>query len=201
VPKIVFKGITKADDPVLLEVKERPQGAKELRVSEHYMWTSLVFALPCMLLCLALLFVKKEMMQDFPMIRPMIPLGILLGIACCLLHELLHAVLQPKEATAYIGFIPSQFMFYMKCKEPISKKRFIAMALLPMILGVIPLIAFLVSENQTLNAIFWPMAMIGLVSPAPDYLNVYHIIRQVPAGAYIQDAPQGMCWFVKVGMV
>lgn len=196
-PKIILKGITQINDPVLEEVNERPDGARVLPVSEHFMWTSLIFAVPVMLLCIALIFVKRYMMQDFPMIRWMIPAGILLGILCCMLHELLHAVLQPQGATAYIGFIPSKFMFYMKCKEPLSKRRFIVMSLLPAVLGVIPMAAFLGCEQPMLNSIFWPMAMIGLVSPAPDYLNVYHVLKKVPKGAYIQDDTEGMCWFKK----
>lgn len=39
----------------------------------------------------------------------------------------------------------------------------------------------------------WSMAIIGLVSPLPDYLNVYCVLKQVLKGAYIQDDKDGMC--------
>ncbi len=196
-PKIIFKGITKPDDPIFDEVEPRPKNAITLKIPEHNMFVSLIFAVPFFLICLALIPLKASWMGDFPMTRGFIPLGIILGILCYFLHELLHALPQPKRAKVYIGLIPSQFMFYMKCAAPIKRGRFILMSLLPAILGLIPLVIFLLSSNPVLNAIMWPMAMVGLVSPSPDYLNVYEVLRQVPKNAYIQDSKDGMCWFVK----
>lgn len=194
---IIFKGITKKDDSIFDEINKRPKNAKILNIPENNMKVSLIFAIPFIIICFGLIFVKKNMMNDFPMIRHIIPIGIILGILCCFFHELLHAIPQSKRAKVYIGFIPSKFMFYMKCKEPLSKRRFILMSLLPVILGIIPLIIFMFSNNQAINSIMWPMAMIGLVSPSPDYLNVYYVLKEVPKGAYIQDAEEGMCWFTK----
>jgi hypothetical protein len=195
VPNIIFKGITKENDSIFDEVNNRPKNAKILNIPKNNMLVSLIFAIPFIILCFFLIFVKKNIMNDFPMIRHFIPIGIILGILCCFIHELLHAIPQPKGAKVYIGFIPSKFMFYMKCKEPLTKKRFMLMELLPIILGIVPLIIFMISNNQILNSIMWPMAMIGLVSPSPDYLNVYCVLKQVPKGAYIQDDINEMCWF------
>ncbi|MCM1370648.1 MAG: DUF3267 domain-containing protein [Clostridium sp.] len=196
-PNIIFKGLTKENDPIFDEVNERPKNANILNIPKNNMVVSLIFAIPFMLLCFGLVYVKKKMMGDFPMVRTFIPVGIILGIVFCFIHELLHALPQPKDAKVYIGFIPSKFMFYMKCKEPLSKRRFILMELLPIILGIVPLVIFMISNNQILNSIMWTMAMIGLVSPSPDYLNVYCVLKQVPECAYIQDDANGMCWFKK----
>lgn len=196
-PNIIFKGITKINDPIFDEVNKRPKNAKVLHIPENNMVVSIVFAVPFIILCIALIFVKKSMTNDFPMIRHIIPVGIVLGILYCFIHELLHAIPQPKGAKVYIGFIPSKFIFYMKCKEPLTRGRFILMSLLPILLGIVPLIIFMVSNNQILNSITWTMAMIGLVSPSPDYLNVYCVLKQVPKGAYIQDEKAGLCWFEK----
>ena len=196
-PNIVFKGITKENDPIFDEINERPKNAKTLNIPKNNMLVSLIFAIPVIITCFCLIFIKKNIMNDFPMIRYIIPIGIALGILCCFFHELLHALPQPKGAKVYIGFIPSKFIFYMKCKEPISKGKFILMSLLPVILGVVPIIVFMISNNQILNSIMWTMGVIGLVSPCPDYLNVYCVLKQVPKGAYIQDDESGMCWFEK----
>ncbi len=196
-PKIIFKGITKEDDPILNEVNEMPKKAKVLNIPKNNMMVSLIFAIPFMILCFILIYVKKDIMNDFPMIRSFIPLGIILGFLTCFIHELLHAIPQSKDAKVYIGFIPKSFVFYMKCKEPIKKGRFILMSLLPMILGIIPLIIFMISSNQILNSIMWPMAIIGLTSPSPDYLNVYFVLKEVPNKAYIQDKEDGLCWFTR----
>lgn len=193
---IVFKGLTKADDPMLAEVLPRPEGARTLRLPANVMAVSMIYGVPFMLLCFAALLIKARMMGDFPIARSLLPLGVVLGVAGCFVHEWLHALPQPKGATAYIGLIPRQFMFYMKCKEPLSRGRFILMSLLPMALGVLPLAVFMLCSSQAWNAILWPMAMIGLVSPSPDYLHVAQVLRQVPKGACIQDAEEGMCWYL-----
>ena len=196
-PNIIFKGITKENDSIFDEVNERPKNAKTINIPQNNMLVSLIFAIPFTVLCFCLIFVKKKMMGDFPMIRHFIPIGIILGILFCFVHELLHALPQPKGAKVYIGFIPSKFIFYMKCKEPLIKKRFILMELLPIILGIVPIAIFMISNNQILNSIMWAMGVIGLVSPSPDYLNVYLVLKQVPKGAFIQDDENGMCWFIK----
>lgn len=195
-PKIIFKGITKPDDPIFDEVELHPKDATTLKLPKHNMRVSLAFALPFFLLCFAMIPLKASWLGDFPMARGFIPLGIILGILSCFLHELLHALPQPKDAKVHIGFIPRNFMFYMKCPAPLKRSRFILMSLLPIVLGLIPLVIFLLSSSLILNAIMWPMAMIGLVSPSPDYLNVFEVLRQVPKGAYVQDSEDGMCWFV-----
>ena len=73
------------------------------------------------------------------------------------------------------------------------------MSLLPMILGIIPLVVFVCTppDYRILDAILWPMAMMGLVSPSPDYMNVYYVLKEVPQNAYIQDGKDGLYWFVK----
>lgn len=193
---IVFKGLTKADDPILAEVLPKPEGARPLPVPDNFMAVSMLYGIPFMLVCFAALLVKARMTGDFPIARSLLPLGVVLGLAGCFVHEWLHALPQPKGATAYIGLIPRQFMFYMKCKEPLSRERFILMSLLPMALGVLPLAGFMLSGSQEWNAVLWPMAMIGLVSPSPDYRNVIQVLRQVPKGARIQDSEEGMCWYL-----
>lgn len=195
--RIVFKGLTKIDDPILDEVRERPHGAKRLPIPDNNMVVSLLFAIPFMLLCFVLIFIKKNTMGDFPMVRSFVPVGIILGILLCFVHEVLHAICHSKGSIVTIGVIPSRFMFYAKCKDPLSKRRFLVMSLLPIVLGVIPFIVFLLSNNPVLNSFMWPMAMIGLVSPSPDYLNSYLVLKHVPKGAFIQDDKDGLCWFIK----
>lgn len=194
-PVIVWKGITRADDPILREHAPRPARAKSLAVPEHPLWSSLPLALPFAALCFALLFLKRSRMAGAPLDVRWLPAGILAGLLGCFAHEWLHAVLQPRGAVAYIGLIPTQFMFYMKCKEPLTRRRFIAMSLLPVILGAVPAALFAASSNPAANAVLWPMAMIGFISPAPDYLNVCAVLRQTPKSAYIQDDEQGLCWY------
>ena len=65
-PNIIFKGITRANDSIFDEVNERPKNAKILNIPENNMLVSLIFAIPLMIFCFCLIFVKKNMMNDFP---------------------------------------------------------------------------------------------------------------------------------------
>lgn len=192
--KIIFKGIASPDDPDLLAVNPHPANAHDLPLPTVRL--QILFMLPAFLVCMGCMAAKARLTGRFPLFAPLIPVGILLGVLGCLVHELLHALPQPKGARAYIGFIPKGFLFFMKCKEPVSRRRFIFMALLPVAWGALPLALFWFSENPPLNALLWPMAMIGLTSPSPDYANVRRILREVPPNGLIQDDVDGLCWFV-----
>ncbi len=116
-------------------------------------------------------------------------LGFLLSFFVGLpVHELLHAIVYPKEATVYIGIIPKQFAAVALASYPVSRNRFILMSLLPIVLGVIPLIIFLVSPetNRSLNGVMLGLMTMGLTSPYPDYFNVYQVLKQTKKGCLLQ---------------
>lgn len=196
-PHIIFKGLTKAQDEIFEEREPLPEESRRLQLPEHMIGRSMLFGIPFFVLCFLTLVWKAGANREFPLEPLILVPGIAAGMLCCFLHELLHALPQPQGARVYIGLIPDGFIFYMKCAAPLTKRRFIFMSLLPMVLGLIPLILFIVSPVQwkALNSLMWPMAMIGLISPSPDYMTVYHILREVPAGAYIQDGGDGLYWY------
>lgn len=39
-----------------------------------------------------------------------------------------------------------------------------------------------------------PMFM-GMITPSPDYMDVYLVLRQVPKGAFIQPTEKGYVWY------
>lgn len=196
-PKIKFKLFTKVNDPILAREGKIPKNSVTIKMPKNSIIISLLFTIPLLILMFILYYIKQDIMIDFSMKINYVVLGTILGILCCFIHELLHAIVMPKNADVYIGFIPKKFMFYMKYKEPISKKRFILMSLIPLLLGIIPLIIFIISNNEILNSIMWPMAMIGLVAPASDYLNVYLVLKKVPNGSYIKEVEDGLCYFAR----
>ena len=61
-----------------------------------------------------------------------------------------------------------------------SKRRFILMCLLPFVLGIIPLIVFILSpaENTMLNGFMFGAASMGMFSPYSDVYNVITVLRQ-----------------------
>ena len=61
-----------------------------------------------------------------------------------------------------------------------SRQRFILMSLLPFVLGIIPLLVFIISpaEYKIVNGLMFGMAGMGMVSPYVDVYNVIIVLRQ-----------------------
>lgn len=60
------------------------------------------------------------------------------------------------------------------------RARFILMCLLPFVLGVLPLLIFILSpaEATVWNGLMFGMAGVGMVSPFPDVYNTLIVLRQ-----------------------
>jgi len=140
------------------------------------------------IICFSMFF--KTLSAGQPVIAPpYVVLGFLLSFFVGIpVHELLHAVVYPKEATVYIGIMPKQFTAVALASYPVSRGRFILMSLLPVVLGVIPFIIFLISPaaNRALNGIMFGLMIMGLISPYPDYFNVYQVLKQTKKGCLLQ---------------
>ena len=87
---------------------------------------------------------------------------------------------------------------YAASSAAISRGRYIIMSLAPMIPGILFLIVFLVCPitMKWLMTICVVPSMMGLISPAPDYMDVITILRQVPKGAMIQATENGLVWYL-----
>ena len=111
-------------------------------------------------------------------------------------HEVLHGVCYKKGQKVYIGICLKKFAAFAVCHEPISKRRFVIMSLMPILLGIIPLAIFLLSPpNAFLSGICIPMGIIGMLSPMPDYMDVHIICKQVPKGAFVHTQNDGFYWY------
>lgn len=132
----------------------------------------------------------KTLSAGQPVIAPLyVILGFLLSFFVGLpVHELLHAIVYPKTATVYIGIMPKQFTAVALASYPISRNRFALMSLLPIVLGIIPLIIFLISPetNRALSGVMFGLMIMGLTSPYPDYFNVYQVLKQTKKGCLLQ---------------
>ncbi|HHZ07067.1 MAG TPA: DUF3267 domain-containing protein [Clostridiales bacterium] len=169
-----------------------PTTAKKLDMPvtmEGMMVKALPFLIPSVvIIVVSMLF--KTLNAGQPVITPLYFVvglfgGFIVGIP---LHELLHAIVYPKEATVYIGVMPKQFAAVALVSYPVSRKRFVIMSLLPVALGVIPLIIFLISPatNKALNGVMFGLMVLGLTSPYPDFFNVYQVLKQTKKGCALQ---------------
>lgn len=130
------------------------------------------------ILCNGVLFLK--LFNSTISIKPLfIILGFLIGVMLLIVHEILHGIVYPKNVTVSIGFIkPITFVALASC--PMSKNRFIIMCLLPFILGIIPMLIFVLTNNSIICSLSFGMMCTGIISPYPDVYNVFQVIKKVP---------------------
>lgn len=153
--------------------------------------------LPCIICCFVV-FRKRIIADTFLFDLRFIPISVIVSFLVGIpIHEYLHAVCYPSEAVVYVGVCLKKLRAYAVSFYPITKARFIVMSLAPTIPGIITLFIFIVApvEARIVNTIcMFPMYM-SLLSPAPDYMDIISVIKQVPKGAKIQASNHGLFWF------
>ncbi len=195
-PEIKWVGLK--DPDAAFPEQMLPYGAKALRCPDPLSAAALPYGLGPLGLCFGALFLKAWLVGGFPLEVEMLFVGILLGFLLIPVHEYLHALCFPKGATVYVGLIPQKMAAFAVCHVPISWGRFMVMSLLPAILGILPLLLFLLAPagwGKTMG-VCWAMAVMGLLSPMPDYMNVCCVRRQVPRGATLQSTNSGLFWYM-----
>lgn len=161
---------------------ELEQGAQKLLMppSEQMMKKAFPIAACLCAVMLASMFLKTFISRS-SVINPVgILIGAVLGFALLPVHELLHAAVYPKNADVTIGKLKGKLVFVALASYPLKRSRFILMCLLPFVLGIVPLVLFVISpsENKIFNGIMFGMACMGMVSPFPDVYNVIQVLKQ-----------------------
>ncbi len=193
--RIVWCG-NKPWDTDFPETAPLPENAVPLRRPENIFRGSLVYGVPVLLLCYAILAVKWFVLGEVAMHPLYMPLGLILGMLLIPVHEYLHALCYAKGNTVYVGVCAKKLAAFAVCHEPISRRRFIVMSLAPMLLGALPLAIFLFAPpSALLSGLCVPSGIIGMLSPMPDYMDVHLALSQVPRGATIQSSNSGIYWY------
>ncbi len=176
--------------------KPLPENAVKIERKDSIFTGSLMYGIVPFLVCLLIIYIKWHWLGEKTVYPALVPVGILTGLILMPVHELLHAVCYCKGQTVYIGVSLEKIAAFAVCHEKISRRRFIVMSLMPVILGVIPLAVFLIAPSSPIiTAICVPAGIIGMLSPMPDYMDVHMVYKQVPEGAYIQSQNDGFYWF------
>ncbi len=126
------------------------------------------------------IFIKTISAGTMIIFPPAVLLGVALGFVLLLVHELLHAIIYPKEATVTIGRLKGKVVPVALGSYPLKRSRFILMCLLPFLLGIIPLSLFILApaECTIFNGVMFGMACMGMTSPYPDVYNVILVMKQ-----------------------
>lgn len=194
-PKIIWVG----NKPWGTEFPEfpMPKSARLIERPENIFTACLPYGIIPLLFSYALIGIKWHIIGTRAINPVFMPAGIILGLLMIPFHEILHAVCFPKTATVYVGISIDKFAAFSVCNEPITRKRFIVMSLMPVLLGLIPLAVFFAApSNAVLSGICIPSGIIGMLSPMPDYMDVHLVCSQVPKRATIQMSNNGFFWYM-----
>ena len=185
-PKIKWIGLIKEEKMKDYQVGELSKNAKKMNMptTSKEMIKALPFIIPAFVILFLSVYFKSG---EFFLLRLYIIIGVLLGFLALIIHELLHAIVYPKNANVYIG-IAKPITFVALASYPLKKEKFILMCLLPYILGIIPLILFWIMPitDMKIHSILFGLSAMGLGSPYPDLFNVYQVLKQTPKNCKIQ---------------
>ena len=186
-PKIKWIGLIKEEKMKDYQVGELSKNAKKMNMpttSKEMMIKALPFIIPALVILFLSVYFKSG---EFFLLRLYIIIGVLLGFLALIIHELLHAIVYPKNANVYIG-IAKPITFVALASYPLKKEKFILMCLLPYILGIIPLILFWIMPitDMKIHSILFGLSAMGLGSPYPDLFKVYQVLKQTPKNCKIQ---------------
>ncbi len=199
--KLVYKGSFKSEEQ--LPKGELPEGAVkfvEPQSPEELTKAALHFAVPAMLL-IALVTVLSAIFSGgikLNILSPYFYFGALLFIAALLPHELLHAICFGKGHVVELYISPKNAMLFVTCIQPISKRRFIFMSLLPnVVLGWLPLLIWaILPYGEVYSNLLFSFSVMAILGGVGDYLNVYNALRQMPKGSMQQLHGFQSYWFM-----
>ena len=131
----------------------------------------------------------------FPLRRNMIIIGCIIGVMMLGIHEILHLLPYPKDANKCIAINQGKPVSF--CNAPITKNKFMVSSFLPILLGVIPILLFVVLPNgyQVLNTILWASGTIGLGAAGNDYIEILIVAVKVPRKMKIISGKEGFYYY------
>lgn len=196
-PKIVWEGNQKEWGLPHNGELLHPNAVK-IKTSDNFFKDSIPYGIPPMLICFLTVFLKAFMNQESP-IDPLflLPAWVVGMVVAMPLHELMHAICYPKQAVVWVGLCLRQVAAYAISFHPITRRRYAMMSLAPSLLGIVPLIAFILIPVSCKPLLTFCMvsAMMGLISPCPDYMDIIAVMGQTNQENMIQAANDGLYKF------
>ncbi|MBR1533343.1 MAG: DUF3267 domain-containing protein [Ruminococcus sp.] len=196
-PKIVWEG-NKKEWGLPHNGEPLHENAVRINTADNVFRDSIPYGIPPMLICFLTVFLKAFLNKEPPIDPLFILPALIIGMIVALpLHELMHAICYPKKAEVWVGLCLRKVAAYAISFCPITRRRYVLMSLAPSLLGILPLIAFIlipVSYKPSLTFCI-VSAFTGLISPCPDYMDVLAVMRQTNKNDMIQAANDGLYKF------
>lgn len=163
---------------------------------KEMMMKALPFAVLPFIVIFLSIFLKTFLAGEMTISPVFFVIGFIAGFIGLTAHEWLHAAAYPVHANVYIGFHLKSFAAVALASYPLKRWRFILMSLLPLMLGIVPIVIFWFSPVawKPWNGFWFGCSIMGLISPYPDYFNVYQVLKQTPPNCYIQNYGDETYW-------
>lgn len=117
-------------------------------------------------------------------------------------HEIIHALLFPSKALKEIYVSKDLMSCFVYCTAPVSKLRFIIIAIAPnMVLGVFPLFIAVLCRSMLLPIVSFVLIITGffsIVTGIGDYCNIFNAVCQVPENGYVFNSGLHSYWYEDV---
>ena len=143
-PTIIWEG-NKKKFGTSHKCSELPENAVKLREADGFIGKAMLYGIAPMMICMMSMpikaFLNKQSPVDPLFLIPAFVIGFIIALP---LHEIMHALCYPKSATVWIGLCVRKLAAYAISYHPLTKTRFIIMSLAPSVLGIIPLVLFIV---------------------------------------------------------
>lgn len=118
-------------------------------------------------------------------------IGFIVSLLTMVPHELLHAVCFRGTVYMYIWNVIGMFVY---CPEPISKRRFVFMSMLPnLVFGFIPFIIFLAAPQLEILGV---MGGFCIAMGVGDYYNIFNGLTQMPRDSVCFMEKQSTYWYM-----
>lgn len=124
-------------------------------------------------------------------------LGFIMFYIALPIHELLHAICFGKDAEVEFYYSLKDLALFVVSTQPITKRRFIFLSLLPnIVLAWIPFLLWVfIPMNDFVSNFLFVMSLLLIISGVGDYLNAFNAIRQMPKGTMQQLSGFHSFWY------
>lgn len=177
---------------------ELPQNAKPL-LDGASSWKMYLGVIPILVLAYVGIKIKLHLVEGVIFARWPLLIGIGLALVFVVVHELIHAICCPKDATIWIYWTSAGIAAVPTC--PLTKRRYIFVALMPtLILGIVPFIVWLLLPglNVTLSSIFFTFSIGSMGMCVSDVYNGILATQKMPAGSVLITSDNNCFFFEQV---
>jgi hypothetical protein len=169
---------------------------KSLR--EPSLWLGQLLALPIGVATAALVAVLWFVITPLRAAEPTVTLwAFLLSFAgIVVIHELVHAAVHPmagRSARSILGFWPSRILFYAHYDGEMTRNRFIAILLMPLlVISFVPLLVAVVTQTSSGWAAF--ISSFNALLACMDMLGAGLVLFQIPRTATVRNQGWRTYW-------